>query len=501
MKPTGWFLCATLCWPVSAMADPIALRHDGRIVAEGELLGFDGRYYRILGPHGEVTLDGRTLECVGADCPDPDAPELLRISGEASVMRTVLPPLIETFARREGYDLAQDTDGSAARYTLSRGDQVLAQMTLLATSSSEGFADIVVDLADVAVSLRPPDRRERALALEAGRGDLAEANRRAILGLDGVVPVVSALSSLGAISVEDVAAWPPEALHIPDPATSAGEAILRHFPSLDGQPVVTHATLEGLAEAVAEAPGALGLTLFSAYGDTQPLTLVGPCGASVEASPQSLKTEDYPLTAPVFLYTPMRRITGVARDFLDYAVSPIAQPVIQRAGLVDQFPEAIPFAAQGERLGLAILSAEEDVVVAGLQRMVEDLRGKSRLTLSFRFEDGSSQLDAQSQDNVDRLAAALRGGLFDGRRLIFAGFSDGGGPVYGNRRLARERAEAVRAAVAEAVPGASVALDVAAYGEALPIACDETDWGRRMNRRVEIWVGAAEPTGTPRLGN
>ncbi|SFH07406.1 phosphate ABC transporter substrate-binding protein, PhoT family [Palleronia marisminoris] len=501
MKPTGWLLCAMLCWPVPAAAEPIALRHDGRTVAEGELLGFDGRYYRILGPNGEVTLDGRTLECIGAGCPSPEAPQIVRISGEASVVRTVLPPLIETFSRREGYDLAHDTDGAATRYTLSRGDKVLARMTLAPTSSSEGFADLVADLADVAVSLRPPDSIELALAREAGRGDLSEASRRAILGLDGVVPVVSALSERSAISVEDISGWPPEALHIPDPATSAGEAILRHFPSLGDRPVVPHATLEALAAAVAASPDALGLTLYSAQGDTLPLTLMGPCGASVDADPQSLKTEDYPLTAPVFLYTPMRRITGVARNFLDYVVSPIAQPVIQRAGLVDQFPEAIPFAAQGERLGLAIIAAEQDAVLTGLQRMVTDLRGKARLTLSFRFEGGSSQLDAQSQDNVDRLAAALRGGLFDGRRLIFAGFSDGGGTVYGNRRLSRERAEAVRSAVAEAVPGTNVLLDVAAYGEVLPIACDETDWGRRMNRRVEVWVGADEPTGTPRPGN
>jgi phosphate transport system substrate-binding protein len=27
------------------------------------------------------------------------------------------------------------------------------------------------------------------------------------------------------------------------------------------------------------------------------------------------------------------------------------------------------------------------------------------------------------------------------------------------------------------------------FGEALPMGCDETEWGRRMNRRVELWVG------------
>jgi phosphate transport system substrate-binding protein len=29
-----------------------------------------------------------------------------------------------------------------------------------------------------------------------------------------------------------------------------------------------------------------------------------------------------------------------------------------------------------------------------------------------------------------------------------------------------------------------LSLKVEAYGEALPMACDDTDWGRRINRRV-----------------
>ena len=26
------------------------------------------------------------------------------------------------------------------------------------------------------------------------------------------------------------------------------------------------------------------------------------------------------------------------------------------------------------------------------------------------------------------------------------------------------------------------------FGEALPMACDDEEWGRQINRRVEIWV-------------
>ncbi len=33
-----------------------------------------------------------------------------------------------------------------------------------------------------------------------------------------------------------------------------------------------------------------------------------------------------------------------------------------------------------------------------------------------------------------------------------------------------------------------VALEVEAFGEALPMACDDSDWGRQVNRRVEVWL-------------
>ena len=93
--------------------------------------------------------------------------------------------------------------------------------------------------------------------------------------------------------------------------------------------------------------------------------------------------------------------------------------------------------------------------------------------------------------NVRTLAAALDAGDFAGRKLAFAGFSDGAGSAAANLTLSQRRAEAVRAAVlawARAVDPASVEIEAEGFGEALPMACDDTPWGRQVNRRVEVWV-------------
>jgi phosphate transport system substrate-binding protein len=92
---------------------------------------------------------------------------------------------------------------------------------------------------------------------------------------------------------------------------------------------------------------------------------------------------------------------------------------------------------------------------------------------------------------VARLAAAIEQGAFDGRRLTFVGFSDGEGRAEVNLRLSLRRAETVREAVraaAEAADPDRLTLAVDAFGEAMPMACDDSDWGRAVNRRVEVWL-------------
>ena len=126
-----------------------------------------------------------------------------------------------------------------------------------------------------------------------------------------------------------------------------------------------------------------------------------------------------------------------------------------------------------------------------LQRMADRLGPMKRLTMSFRFEAGSASLDAQSRSNVVQLAHDIEQGRYDARTVFFVGFSDGQGPAERNRQIALTRAEAVREAVLQAAETADISqldLSVDAFGEALPLACDDSAWGRKANRRVEVWL-------------
>lgn len=395
---------------------------------------------------------------------------------------------------------------------------MVARFRFLPSSSGEAFADLVADEADIALSTREPTAEEIEIARSAGLGELTAPGRSRILGLDALVPLVSVANPVTGIGMEQlaevfagrIASWAdlggpdaPIALHLRGGSAGLTQdfnaRVMAPRAAVPAPGITRHDSDDALAGAVADDPLALGIGSYARQGNAGMLALSGSCGFRSDASDLALMTEDYPLTAPLFLYLPNYRLAAPGRDFLAYATSPAAQPVIRRAGFVDQFPRAIPLAAQGRRLANAILAAGEETGLSDLQRMVRALAPLSRLTVTFRFEDGSALLDAQSRSNVALLARALARGLFEGRRLVFAGFSDGVGPAADNRRLSRLRAEAVRDAVRgamEAAGGAAAAgrlrLDVAAYGEALPLGCDAEDWGRRLNRRVEVWLDQSE---------
>lgn len=499
--------------PVSALwADNVTLRSaDGTTAIAGRLLGFDGEFYRLDSGFGILTLDGARLSCDGAGCPDPAAfVAEVTFAGARAMGAVLMPALVEGFAVRNGLSLTRDTD-APGRFTYAlrsrREDRVVARFHFKLSDPAEGFADLLTETADVVLSTREILPAEAALARQAGAGDLTAARHARIVGLDALVPLVPvsnrlrgiAMSDLARVLSGDVTDWadlgaPPSPISLHLPAAALGyDAMLSEMadvPRLSAN-AVRHETTQGVAAAVAADPSALGVGAYSERGNAEALPIVGPCGAVAAASRQSLKTEDYPLTAPLFAYTPARRLPPLARAFLAYASAPAAQPVVRRAGYVDQLPEPVPLDAQGQRLAAAIASAGTDVGLRDLQQMVAALTGLERLTVTFRFEGGASTPDAQSRSNVEFLAEALDRGLYDGRRLMFAGFSDGQGPAATNRRLAGARAEAVRDAVAAAADlrGARPpVLQAAAFGEAMPMACDETAWGRRINRRVEVWV-------------
>ncbi len=504
-----------MCAAPRAQAQDVTLTaRDGEIEISGDLLGFDGEFYRVETIYGELTVDGSGVLCEGPGCPSlEDYVARVSISGAPVMGRVLLPALIEAFAIRKAYDVERlETDGNTLVYRLfgDGRERPAGEFTLRLPNTEEGFADLLANEADIVMADREIRSEELRHARQAGLGDLESKGRSRVIALDALVPVVSPSNpvqgvtpaELAGVLSGDIANWSalggpdaPIAVHLRDETSGLGQATEDRLLAPADRGLAAgaqrHGTSRALLEAVTQDPFALGVTYRSETGEALPLVLEGSCGFAVQASRRAIKTEDYPLTAPLFLYLPARRFPKLVREFLDYLRHPSAQLVIRRAGFVDQAPEEIAISAQGDRFANAIAQAGPEVGLGELKRMMALLTPLARLTTTFRFEAGSARLDAQSRSNVQALARALEMGLYDARRIVFVGFSDGQGSAAANRDIAMRRAKAVRAAVlggAETAQLDRLTVETAAFGEALPMACDDSAWGRKVNRRVEVWV-------------
>ncbi len=510
-----WSAVISIVFSGMVLAQDVTLTsRDGSVEIVGTLLGYDGEFYRVDSIYGELTLDGSGVLCSGPGCPDLNAfVAEIRLSGAQTIGNKLMPELINAFAEQQEYSVTNETGQNGHRnYILTEisTGQKAAIFDIQLSSSDEAFADLLAEETDVAMSLRAVSKGEIALGEEAGFGRFSQPSQNRVLALDALVPVVSPRNPVHAISPEMLASvftgevnnWEalggidaPIVLHLRKPGSGILSAFLKHIISPSG------GTLEGgierhdnhlaLIGAIASDPFAIGLTTLSEQRGVKPLILTGGCGFRASAVPEALKSNDYPLTAPLFLYTRERRLPAIGREFMRFIGSPEAQIAILRAGFVDQAISRTPIARQGDRLANAIQAAGPEIQLKELQRLVSTMSNSRRLSVTFRFDDGASGMTAQSRSNVGLLARALESGVIGAQELLFVGFSDGEGAASANKRLSKERAESVRAAVLKEAATADhgrVKLRTDGFGEAMPMACDDTDWGRHTNRRVEVWA-------------
>jgi phosphate transport system substrate-binding protein len=497
----------------SAAQDVTLTSRDGSVVLNGTLLQYDGEFFRIRTDFGDMTVAGDSVRCTGPGCPDPGAfAARVAISGSRTIGETLMPAVIEAYAAERGYRVTKTVlDDTHFIYALTEiSGAPVAEIALRASSTAEGIADLLAREADVALALRPVTAQEAAMVAEAGVGDLSRPERSQILGLDALVAAVSPGNPVTALSKAELAAifsgqvtnWSafggpdaPIAAYLREPGSGLAALFEARVLAPRGArlgPAVQRLTSNaGLSDRAAADPFAIAITSYSELGNARALELRGDCGFAIAPTRAAIKSEDYPLTARLLMYTPARRPPRFLREFLGFLAGEEAQALLPRAGLVGQTIETVPLDREGRRLTNAIAAAGEDVTLDDLKRLVATLDGAERLTAGFRFEDGSVTLDQRSQANLRLLARRIEAGAYDGKELIFAGYSDSVGGPEVNRRLSLDRAAAARAAVQAAAGNGDLtrlSFRAVGFGELAPLACDDTDWGRQINRRVEVWV-------------
>ena len=131
-----------------------------------------------------------------------------------------------------------------------------------------------------------------------------------------------------------------------------------------------------------------------------------------------------------------------------------------------------------------VTSVDNQIVIIGeagtCQNELNDFLAKERVT----FKKGKAEFTDSSYPLLTLLASIARN---CNTRLEIASHTDAEGDAAINMKLSQRRADAVRKYLVQSGVAAEQ-LEANGYGETQPIADNDTDEGRRANRRVEFRV-------------
>ena len=500
--------------PLNLSAQTVVLKSKtGNVRIDGKLVAFDGEFYRVETDLGILTVDGRTVNCTGDGCPSAsDLISRFSISGSGELGKTVVPALLEAFALSlEGEITALNfsANGQTMRVR-DLANQEVAEITISAKPENVSFADLAKGDTLIAATSRLPTDPEQAALKTADLGDLMDGKQQQILAVDGIVAAVSPVNPLDTVALEDlhkiltgeISNWReiggPDVeidLYLPDSIPAFSTMLAASRLALESDQISTKATrletLAQVADAAAGNPFGIGLTSFSNLRNATALGLKGNCGIYSLPSVFTLKSRGYPLTYQHYFFHSKPKLPLFAREFLDFAKSDQAQNVIRGLGYGDLGISALSLDHQGLRLASTISQSGKEVPIKTILEMVRLQNGAERLSTTFRFTPGSKTLDTQSQQNADLLASGLILGNYADKQVHIIGYTDAAGSSSRNMLLAEKQAKAVRTALIAAAPEGSlddVDFFVSGFGEASPLACEDTEAGKQTNRRVEIWI-------------
>jgi phosphate transport system substrate-binding protein len=422
-----------------------------------------------------------------APTPEPSENILARLAGSPEIGATLAPKLAAAYLTQIGDTAVKLVAGGAAgetKITGLRGDR-RESIVVEATSADAGFRALGNHQADIVMAARRilPSERDSLVAL----GDMTSPTAEHVLGLNALSIVVNAANPLVSLSKDQIrsvyagtlrdwsalglTAGPIDAY---GPAAGTPQAAVFSTLALAGgdmSPAIRRLPDAAQIErAVAADARGLGVVDIANIGTTRPVPIAETGSSPVAVTnTAAIATEDYPLAYRLYLYTAPGGASGIAQRFVDYALSPPGQTIIQQNGLVSQTlkPEA---------------AAVPDTASAKFKAFVA---GAKHLAIAFHFQPNSTELDQKGTRDLDRVMNYILSNHYSPDHLILIGFADNQGDPAANSAVSKKRADAVAALfTARGLPPGKVA----GFGSELPIADNSTEDGREKNRRVEVFI-------------
>ncbi len=340
-----------------------------------------------------------------------DGSPVLRIQGSNTVGAKLAPLLIAGLFDQQGLSdvrIAPTGEENEQRVTGRGPGGQLVTALVAAHGSSTGFVGLKDATADIAASSRPIKESEvRALA---SLGDLKSSAAEQVIAIDGLAIIVNPANPLPRLDTEtlarlfsgEIANWTevggpdqPVRIHARDDNSGTYDTFKELVLAPHGKKLASGASRyesnDQLSATVAGDLGAIGFVGYASVGRARALPIADGQSQAMAPTPAMIATEDYPLSRRLFLYAPPSGQSAWARALIEFAQSDAGQALVPRSGYIAQQVEAIR------------LPSQPDMPMAYRQLANE----ASRLTVNFRFEEGSAVLDNKAQRDLQRLAAYL----------------------------------------------------------------------------------------------
>jgi phosphate transport system substrate-binding protein len=414
-------------------------------------------------------------------------PIAFRMHGSNTIGSELAPALAEAFLTKQtgaSVVIRRRTAPDEMVVEARDGDRVIEAIEIYAHGSSTAFDDLGAARCDIGMSSRRI-RRQEAEKL-ASLGDLSSAASEHVIALDGLAVIVNPTNSVSALSRSAIAdiftgktrnwsevggADRPIVVHARDDKSGTYDTFKTLV--LEGRELTStamrHESSEELSDAVADDARAVGF-IGLRYIRSAKAVMVQEAGSlPLLPSPMTVSTEDYPLARRLYLYVPLGASVA-SHDFVDFAQSDAGQSIVQRGGFVDLRP---------------VCDANAFRCTDCSQDYRETVHSACRMSMDFRFDRGSTDLDTRALSDLQRMVAVMQRPEYASRSLLLLGFSDATGGDSANLTLSRQRADTVagqlraRGLHVEAIRG---------FGPRMPVADDSNDEGRERNRRVEVWL-------------
>ncbi|MFV8782328.1 phosphate ABC transporter substrate-binding protein [Microbulbifer sp. SA54] len=410
---------------------------------------------------------------------------LFRLTGSNTIGAELAPRLVASYLQQKGATAIQQRSAHEQHWVTARLNGRTVVVPIVALGSSTGFQALDAGTADIAMASRKI--KDSELAALRRFGDLSGAQAEHVIGLDALVVAVHkdnpvsqlSLAQLAQIYRGEIRNWrelgghdlPIRPLHRDSQsgtrATFDGEVFGADLPARGPATEVS-----GNAETrqhVLQDPAAIGYLPFADAEGVHKVAVSAGQLAAVVPDRGIVATEDFPLTRRLYLYKNPSRYLPEVDAFIHFVESHHGQSDVEKVGFINLTPKALQLAPYS--------NAPEEY----RQLMAR----ASRLSISFRFANGSTELDNRALRDLRRLQHFMQEQEDGNLSLTLVGFSDQKSNSNIADLISRFRALKVQGALLRDHELGDTR--VLALGAFAPLTADRMQ-GPVKNSRVEVWI-------------